>query len=80
MASGPTTSWKIEGEKVEAVTDFLFLGSKITVDGDWSHEIRRRSLLGKKAMTNLDSLLKSRDITLPTKVCIGKAMVFAVVM
>ena len=80
MASGPTTSWQIEGEKVEVVTNFLFLDSKITADGDCSHQIRRRLLLGKKAMTNLDSLLKSRDITLPTKVCIGKAMVFAVVM
>jgi len=80
MASGPITSWQIEGEKVEVVTNFLFLDSKITADGDCSHQIRRRLLLGKKAMTNLDSLLKSRDITLPTKVCIGKAMVFAVVM
>ena len=80
MASGPVTSWQIEGEKVEVVTNFLFLDSKITSDGDCSHQIRRRLLLGKKAMTNLDSLLKSRDITLPTKVCIGKAMVFAVVM
>ena len=80
MASGPVTSWQIEGEKVEVVTNFLFLDSKITADGDCSHQIRRRLLLGKKAMTNLDSLLKSRDITLPTKVCIGKAMVFAVVM
>ena len=68
MASGPTTSWKIEGEKVEAVTDFLFLGSKITVDGDWSHEIRRRSLLGKKAMTNLHTVLKSKDISQLTKI------------
>ena len=75
MASGPITSWKIEGEEVEAVTDFLFLGSKITVDGDCSHEIRGRLLLGRKAMTNLDSVLKIKDITLPTKVRIVKAMV-----
>ena len=80
MASSPITSWQIEGEKVEAVTDLLFLGSKITVDGDWSHEIKRRVLLGKKAMTNLDSILKSKDITLPTNVCLVKAMVFPVVM
>ena len=80
MASGPITSWKIEGEKVETVTDFLFLGSKITADGDCRHEIRRLMLFGRKAMTNLDSVLKSRDITLPTKVCIVKAMVFPVVM
>ena len=80
MASGPITSWQIEGEKVEGVTDFLFLGSKITVDGDCSHEIRRQLLLGRKAMTNLDSVLKSRDRTLPTKVHIVKAMVFPVVM
>ena len=80
MASGPITSWQIEGEKVEAVTDFLFLGSKITVDGDCSHEIRRRLLLGRKAMTNLDSVLKSKDITLLTKVHTVKAMVFPVVM
>ena len=80
MASGPHTSWQIEGEKVEVVTHFLFLGSKITADGDCSHEIRRRLLLGRKAMTNLDSVLKSRDITLPTKVHIVKAMVFPVVM
>ena len=79
MASGPITSWQIEGEKVEIVTDFLFLGSKITADGDCSHKIRRQSLLGKKAMTNLDSVLKSRNITLLTKVCIVKAMVFPVV-
>ena len=78
MASGPTTSLKIESEKIEA-TDFLFLRSEITVDGDWSHEIRRRLLLGRKAMTNLDSVLKSKDITLPTKVPIVKAMVFQVV-
>ena len=76
MASGPITAWQIEGEKVEVVRDFLFLGSKITADGDCSHEIRRRLLLGRKAMTNLDSVLKSRDITLPTKVCRVKAMVF----
>ena len=80
MASGPITSWQIEGEKVEVVTDFLFLGSKITVDGDCSHEIRRRLLLGRKAMTNLDSVLKSRDVTLATKLYIVKAMVFPVVM
>ena len=79
MASGPITSWQIEGEEVEAVTDFLFLGSKITADDDCSHEIRRRLLLGRKAMTNLDSVLKSRDITLLTKVHIVKAMVFPVV-
>ena len=76
MASGSITSWQIEGVKVEAVTDFLFLRSKITVNGDCSHEIKRRLLLGRKAMTNLDSVLKSRDITLPTKVCIVKTMVF----
>ena len=76
MASGPITAWQIEGEKVEVVRDFLFLGSRITADGDCSHEIRRRLLLGRKAMTNLDSVLKSRDITLPTKVCRVKAMVF----
>ena len=80
MASSPISSWQIKGEKVEVVTDFLFLGSKITVDGDCSHEIRRRLLLGRKAMTNLDSVLKSRDITLPTNVPIVKAMVFPVVM
>ena len=79
MASGPITSWQIEGKKVEVVTDFLFLTSKITVDGDCSHEIRRQLLLGKKAMTKLDSVLKSRDITLPTKIQIVKAMVFPVV-
>ena len=79
MASGPITAWQIEGEKVEVVRDFLFLGSKITADGDCSHEIRRRLLLGRKAMTNLDSVLKSRDITLLTKVHIVKAMVFPVV-
>ena len=80
MASGPITSWQIGGEKVEVVTDFLFLGSKITVDSDRSHEIRRQLLLGRKAITNLDSGLKSRDITLWTKVCIVKAMAFPVVM
>ena len=79
MASGPITAWQIEGEKVEVVTDFLFLGSKITADGDCSHEIRRQLLLGRKAMTNLDSVLKSRDITLLTKVRIVKTMVFLVV-
>ena len=68
MASSPITSWQIDGEKVEIVTDFIFLGSQITVDSDYSHEIKRRLLLGRKAMTNLDSILKSRDITLPTKV------------
>ena len=71
MTAGPITSWQIEGEKVEVVTDFLFLGSKITTDDDCSHEIRRQLLLGRKAMTNLDSVLKSRDITLLTKVCYG---------
>ena len=80
MPSGPVTLWQTEGEKVEVVTIFLFLGSKITGDGDCSHEIRRQLLLGRKAMTNLDSVLKSRDITLPTKVCIVKAMVFPLVM
>ena len=80
MASGLITSRQIEGEKVEIVTDFIFLGSEITVDGDCSHEIKRRLLLGRKAMTNLDSILKSRDITLPTKVHIVKAMFFPVVM
>ena len=80
MASGPITSWPIEGEKVEAVTDFIFLGSKITVGGDCSHEIKRRLLLGRKAMANLDSILKSRDITLTTKVHLVKAMVFPVVI
>ena len=79
VASGPITAWQIEGEKVKVVTDFLFLGSKITVDGDCSHEIRRRLLLGRKAMTNLDSVLKGRDITPSTKVHIVKAMVFPVV-
>ena len=80
MASGPIISWQIDGEKMETVTDFVFLGSKITVDGDCSHEIKRSLLLGRKAMTNLNSVLKSRDITLPTKVHIIKAMVFPVVM
>ena len=80
MASSPITSWQIDGEKVEIVTDFIFLGSQITVDSDYSHEIKRRLLLGRKAMTNLDSILKSRDITLLTKVCVVQAMVFPVVM
>ena len=80
MASGPITSWQIEGEKVEAVTDFIFLGSKITVDGDCSHEIERCLLLGRKAMTNLDSILKSRDIILLIKVHLVKAIVFPGVM
>ena len=80
MASGPITSWQIDGEIVETVSGFIFLGSKVTVDGDCSHEIKRRLLLGRKVMTNLDSILKSRDITLPTKVCLVKAMVFPVVM
>ena len=79
MASGPITSWEIDGETVETVSDFIFGGSKITADGDSSHDITRFLLLGRKAMTNLDSMLKSRDITLPTKVC-SKAMVFPVVM
>ena len=80
MAPGPITSCLIDGKKVETVTDFILLGSKITTDGDCSHEIKRHLLLGRKAMTNLDSILKSRDITLSTKVCIVKAMVFLVVM
>ena len=80
MASAPIISWEIDGETVETVSDFMFLGSKITVDGDCSHEIKRCLLLGRKVMTNLDSILKSRDITLPTKVCLVKAMVFPVVM
>ena len=80
MASEPITSWQIDGETMEAVTDFIFLGSKITADGDYSHEIKRCLLLGIKAMTNLDSVLKSRDIILPTKVHMVKAMVFPVVM
>ena len=80
MASSPITSWQIDGETVETVADFIFLGSKITADGDYSHEINRHLLLGRKVMTNLDSILKSRDITLSTKVCLVKAMVFPVVM
>ena len=80
LASGPNTSWQIDEETIETVTDFIFLGSKITADGDCSHEIKRPLLLGRKAMTNLDSILKSRDVTLLTKVCIVKAMVFPVVM
>ena len=80
MASGPITSWQIDGETVETVSDFIFLGSKITADSDCCHEIKRRLLLGRKVMTNLDSILKSRDITLPTKVHLVKAMVFPVVM
>ena len=80
LASSPITSWQIDGGKVETVTDFIFLGSKITVDGDCSYEIKRRLLLGMKDMTNLDSVLKSRDITLPTKVHIVKAIIFPVVM
>ena len=80
MASGPTTSWQIDGQTVETVADFIFLGSKMTADGDCSHEIKRCLHLGKKVMTNLDSILKSRDITLPTKVRLVKGMVFPVVM
>ena len=80
MASAPITSWEIDGEIVETVSDFIFGGSKITADGDCSHEVKRRLLLGRKVMTNLDSILKSRDITLPAKVCLVKAMVFPVVM
>ena len=80
MASSPITSWQIDGETVETVADFIFLGSKITADGDCSHEIKRRLFLGRKVMTNLDSILKSRDITLSTKVCLVRAMVFPVVM
>ena len=80
MASGPITSWQIDGETVEIVTDFVFLGSKITADGDYSHEIKRRLFLGRKAMTKLDSVLKSRDITLLTKVRLVKAMAFPLVM
>ena len=79
-ASGPITSWEIDGESVETVPDFIFLGSKITADGDCSHEIKRRLLLGRKVMTNLDSILKSRDITLPAKIHLVKAIVFPVVM
>ena len=80
MASGPITSWQIDGETVETVSDFIFLGSKITADGDCSHEIKWHLLHGRKAMTNLDSILKSRDITLPTKFCLVKALVFPLVM
>ena len=80
MASSPITSWEVDGETVETVSDFILGGSKITADGDCSHEIKRRLLLGRKVMTNLDSIFKSRDITLPTKVCLVKAMVFSVVM
>ena len=80
MASGPITSWQTDGETMETVTDFIFLGSKITADGDCSHEVKRHLLLGRKVMTNLDSILKSRDITLPTKVHLVKAVVFPVVM
>ena len=80
MASGPITSWEIDGETVEIVSDFIFLGSKITADGDCSHEIKRRLLLGRKVLTNLDSILKSRDTTLPSKVHLVKAIVFPVVM
>ena len=80
MASGPNTSWQIDRETVETVTDFILGGSKITADGDCSHEIKRHLLLGRKAMTNIDSILKTRDITLPTKVLLVKAMVFLVVM
>ena len=80
MAFGPITSWKVDGETVETVTDFIFRGSKITADGDWDHEIKRKLLLGRKAMTNLDSMLQNRDVTLATKVHLVKAMVFPVVM
>ena len=80
MAYGPITSWEIDGETVEIMADFIFLGSKIAADGDCSHEMKRRLLLGRKVMTNLDSILKGRDITLPAKVCLVKAMVFPVVM
>ena len=80
MVSGPITLWQLDGETMKTVTDFIFLGSKITADGDCSHEIKRRLLLGRKAMTNLDSILKSRDITLPTKIRLLKAVVFPVVM
>ena len=80
MAFGPITSWQIDGETMETVTDFIFLGSKITADGDGSHEIKRCLFLGRKVMTNLDSILKSRDITLPTNICLVKAVVFPVVM
>ena len=80
MASSPITSWQIDGETMETMTDFIFLGSKIVADGDYSHEIKRLLLLGRKAVANLDSILNSRDITLPTKVCLVKAMIFPVVM
>ena len=80
MASGPITSWQIDGETVETMSDFIFLGSKITADGDWSHEIKRRLLRGRKVMTNLDSILKIRDITWPTKVHLVKTVVFPLVM
>ena len=80
MASGPISSWQIDGETMETVSDFIFLVSKISADGEYSHEIKRHLLLGRKVMTNLDSILKSRDITFSTKVCLGKAMVFPVVM
>ena len=80
MASGPIISWQIDGETMETVTDFIFLGSKSTADGDYSHEIKRRLLLGRKVMTKLDSVLKGRDITLPTKVCLVKALVFPVII
>ena len=80
MASSPITSWQIDGETMETVRDFIFLGSKITADGDCSHEIKKQLLIGRKAMTNLDSILKSRDVTLPTKVHLGKAMAFPFVM
>ena len=80
MASGPITSWEIDGETVETVSDFIFLGSKITADGDCSHEVKRCLLFGRKVMTNLDSIFKSRDITLPVKVCLVKAMIFPIVM
>ena len=80
MATGPITSWEIDGETMETLSDFILRGSKITSDGDFSHEIKRHLLLGRKVMTNLNSMLKSRDITLPTKVCLVKAMIFPVVM
>ena len=80
MASSAITSWQIDGETIKTLTDFIFLGCKITANGDCSHELKRRLLLGRKAMTNLDSILKSKDITLPTKVCLVKAMVFPVIM
>ena len=80
MASGPITSWQIDGKTMETVTDFIFGGSRITADGDYSHEIKRHLLLGRKVMTNLNNIFKSRDITLPTKICVVKAIVFPVVM